>query len=92
MVDDLPVPMPDHQMLSRSFQPRPIIDPVATRPYGMRDFTVEDPDGHRFTLGQADDSLPDVARCYGLNSDEIVAKPELAQGSTIGSHLAVADQ
>jgi len=53
-----------------------IADPVATRPYGMRDFTISDPDGHRFTLARGDDSLADVAGYYGLDRDEIVADPD----------------
>ncbi|MBO0837618.1 MAG: VOC family protein [Actinobacteria bacterium] len=48
-----------------------IADPVASRPYGMRDFVVRDPDGHRFTLGWAEDTLRDVAGHYGLTRDEI---------------------
>lgn len=53
-----------------------IIDAVASRPYGMRDFVVGDPDGHRFTLGRGEDSLRDVADYYGLERDEIVADPD----------------
>jgi uncharacterized glyoxalase superfamily protein PhnB len=26
--------------------------PIADRPYGMRDFSVDDPDGHRLDFGQ----------------------------------------
>jgi uncharacterized glyoxalase superfamily protein PhnB len=29
-----------------------VAEPVADRPYGMRDFTVIDPDGHRLVFGQ----------------------------------------
>lgn len=38
-----------------------IVDPVASRPYGMRDFVVRDPDGHRFTLGREEEALREVA-------------------------------
>lgn len=53
-----------------------IVEPVATRPHGMRDFIVSDPDGHRFVLGRADDeALRDAADYYGLDREEIVADP-----------------
>jgi DNA-binding transcriptional MerR regulator len=52
-----------------------IIDPVASRPYGMRDFVVLDPDGHRFTLGCGEETLRNVADYYGLDSDEISVDP-----------------
>ena len=29
-----------------------IAEPIADRPYGMRDFSVTDPDGHRLDFGQ----------------------------------------
>jgi catechol 2,3-dioxygenase-like lactoylglutathione lyase family enzyme len=29
-----------------------IVEPIADRPYGMRDFTISDPDGHRLDFGQ----------------------------------------
>jgi uncharacterized glyoxalase superfamily protein PhnB len=29
-----------------------ITEPIADRPYGMRDFAVTDPDGHRLVFGQ----------------------------------------
>ncbi|MFT7599839.1 MAG: DNA-binding transcriptional MerR regulator [Acidimicrobiales bacterium] len=48
-----------------------IIDPVQSRPYGMRDFEVADPDGHRFTLGKGEERLREIASDYGLNPDEI---------------------
>ncbi len=53
-----------------------IVEPVATRPYGMRDFVVSDPDGHRFTLGRGDDALRDVADYYGLERDQIAVDPD----------------
>lgn len=52
-----------------------IIDPVASRPYGMRDFVVADPDGHRFTLGRGEDRLREVATHYGLTAEEISINP-----------------
>ena len=52
-----------------------IIDPVASRSYGMRDFVVDDPDGHRFTLGKGEETLRDVADHYGLERDEIAVDP-----------------
>jgi hypothetical protein len=53
-----------------------IVDPVASRPYGMRDFVVRDPDGHRFTLGRAEERLREVADQYGLSPDEIAVDPD----------------
>ena len=52
-----------------------VVEPVATR-YGMRDFVVRDPDGHRFTLGRGDEKLRDVADHYGLRPDEIAVDPK----------------
>lgn len=52
-----------------------VVDPVATRPSGMRDFVVQDPDGHRFTLGRGDEKLREVADRYGLTADEITVNP-----------------
>lgn len=48
-----------------------VIEPVASRPYGMRDFVVSDPDGHRFTLGCGEEALRDIADHYGLHANEI---------------------
>ena len=48
---------------------------VASRPYGMRDFVVRDPDGHRFTLGRGEDRLREVAELYGMQPDEISVDP-----------------
>jgi DNA-binding transcriptional MerR regulator/catechol 2,3-dioxygenase-like lactoylglutathione lyase family enzyme len=53
-----------------------VVDPVATRLSGMRDFVVRDPDGHRFTFGRGDEKLRDVADWYGMSSDEIAVDPE----------------
>ena len=53
-----------------------IVEPVATRAYGMRDFVISDPDGHRFTLGRGDEALRDVADYYGLERDEIAVNPD----------------
>lgn len=53
-----------------------ILDAVALRPYGMRDFVVSDPDGHRFVLGRGDDAaLRDAADYYGLDREQIVSSP-----------------
>jgi DNA-binding transcriptional MerR regulator/catechol 2,3-dioxygenase-like lactoylglutathione lyase family enzyme len=52
-----------------------IVDDVALRPHGMRDFAVSDPDGHRFTLGRGDEALRDAAAYYGLEPDEIAVDP-----------------
>lgn len=52
-----------------------VVDTVALRPYGMRDFAVHDPDGHRFTLGRGDEALRDAAAHYGLDPDEIAVDP-----------------
>ena len=53
-----------------------VVEPVASRAYGMRDFVVRDPDGHRFTLGRGEERLRDVAGYFGLAPDEIVVDPE----------------
>lgn len=53
-----------------------IVEPVASRSYGMRDFGVQDPDGHRFTLGRGEERLRDVAEMYGLNPNQIAVNPE----------------
>lgn len=52
-----------------------IVAPVASRPYGMRDFVVRDPDGHQFTLGRGEETLRDVADHYGLTREEIAVNP-----------------
>lgn len=52
-----------------------IVQPVATRSYGMRDFTVRDPDGHRFIVGRGDEKLREVADHYGMDPDEIAVDP-----------------
>jgi uncharacterized glyoxalase superfamily protein PhnB len=38
-----------------------VVDPVASRAYGMRDFLVQDPDGHQFRVGRGEEALRDVA-------------------------------
>lgn len=53
-----------------------VIEAVATRPNGMRDFVATDPDGHRFTLGCGTEALSDLADHYGLDPDEITHDPE----------------
>lgn len=53
-----------------------VVEPVSSRPYGMRDFVVRDPDGHRFTLGRGEERLREVADHYGLSSDEIAVNPD----------------
>ena len=53
-----------------------ILDRVASRPNGMRDFTIADPDGHRFTLGRGEERLRDVADHYGLTADEVSVDPD----------------
>jgi catechol 2,3-dioxygenase-like lactoylglutathione lyase family enzyme len=53
-----------------------IDDPVASRSYGMRDFVVRDPDGHRFTLGRDEQRLREVSGHYGLPPEEISVDPE----------------
>lgn len=52
-----------------------IVEPIASRPNGMRDFTLVDPDGHRFTLGRGEERLRDVADFYGMGRDEISVDP-----------------
>lgn len=52
-----------------------IVAAVASRPSGMRDFVVRDPDGHRFTLGCGEERLRDVADQYGLKPEEISVDP-----------------
>lgn len=71
----------DPEMLCAEFEQAGanILDSVALRPYGMRDFTLLDPDGHRFTLGRGDETLRDVADQYGLDRDEIAVDPAWLQ-------------
>ncbi|MEM9041754.1 MAG: VOC family protein [Actinomycetota bacterium] len=52
-----------------------IVETVASRPSGMREFTLLDPDDHRFTLGRGEDRLRDVAAYYGMTADEIAVNP-----------------
>ena len=52
-----------------------IVEWVASRPYGMRDFVVQDPDGHRFTLGRGEERLRHVADHYGLAPEDIEVDP-----------------
>jgi|SRR4051794_23791197 DNA-binding transcriptional MerR regulator/catechol 2,3-dioxygenase-like lactoylglutathione lyase family enzyme len=56
-----------------------IVDPVASRPYGMRDFVVRDPDGHRFTLGRGEQRLREVADHYGITPETITVNPPWRQ-------------
>ena len=30
-----------------------IVEPIANRPWGMREFTIEEPNGHRFRIGHS---------------------------------------
>ena len=53
-----------------------IVATVESRPSGMRDFTIADPDGHRFTLGCGEERLRDVASDYGMIADEIAVNPD----------------
>ncbi len=53
-----------------------VVEPVASRAYGMRDFVVRDPDGHRFTLGRGEERMRDVADYFGLAPDEIAVDPD----------------
>lgn len=52
-----------------------VVEPVASRSYGMRDFVVQDPDGHRFRLGRGEERLRDVADHYGLAPEVISVDP-----------------
>lgn len=52
-----------------------IVEPVTSRPHGMREFVVLDPDGHRFTLGRGEEHLRAVAGHYGLTPDTITVTP-----------------
>ncbi len=52
-----------------------VIEPVASRPYGIRDFVVQDPDSHRFRLGRGEERLRDVADYHGLAPEEIAVDP-----------------
>jgi DNA-binding transcriptional MerR regulator len=53
-----------------------IVEHVESRPSGMRDFTITDPDGHRFTLGRGEERLRDLASDYGLSANEIALNPD----------------
>jgi DNA-binding transcriptional MerR regulator len=61
-----------------------VIDPVASRQYGMRDFVVQDPDGHQFTLGRGEERLRDVADYFGLSPDEIATDPSWLRRRALG--------
>lgn len=52
-----------------------VVDPVGSRPSGMRDFLVRDPDGHRFALGRPEERLRELAGDYGMSPDEIDLDP-----------------
>jgi len=56
-----------------------IVDPVVSRPHGMRDFVVRDPDGHRFTLGRGEQRLREVADHYGRTPETITVDPPWLQ-------------
>ncbi|GAA1615527.1 VOC family protein [Actinoplanes couchii] len=51
-----------------------ITDPIASRPSGMRDFVVRDPDGHSFRIGKGEERLREVAGHYGLTSNTITVQ------------------
>ncbi|MEP1125465.1 MAG: VOC family protein [Ilumatobacter sp.] len=57
-----------------------IVEPVDSRPNGMRDFTLIDPDGHRFTLGRGEERLREVADYYGMTAEEIAVDPDWLRG------------
>jgi len=52
-----------------------IAAPVVSRPSGMREFVVRDPDGHRFILGRGEERLREVADHYGLSPETISVNP-----------------
>jgi DNA-binding transcriptional MerR regulator/catechol 2,3-dioxygenase-like lactoylglutathione lyase family enzyme len=52
-----------------------IAEPVTSRPHGMREFVVRDPDGHRFVLGRGEERLRDVAGHYGLTPETVAVDP-----------------
>ena len=56
-----------------------VVDPVASRPNGMRDFVVRDPDGHLFTIGRGEERIRDVADQYGLTPDQVAVNPNWLQ-------------
>ncbi len=36
-----------------------VLGPIATQPWGMREFTIQDPDGNELTVGHVDESQTD---------------------------------
>ena len=38
-----------------------IVEEIASHPWGMREFTVEDPNGHRFRIGHSEGPVQDPA-------------------------------
>lgn len=38
-----------------------IVEEIASHPWGMREFTIEDPNGHRFRIGHAEGPVVDPA-------------------------------
>jgi predicted enzyme related to lactoylglutathione lyase len=52
---------PDADEVFRSYSENgaKIVEPIATRPWGMREFTIEDPSGHFLRIGHIDESMAD---------------------------------
>lgn len=48
-----------------------VLDPIATRSWGMREFTIADPWGNRFRIGHVDESEAD----YSAFKSEVDASP-----------------
>ncbi|MEO0912717.1 MAG: VOC family protein [Pseudomonadota bacterium] len=42
-----------------------IVDPIETRPWGMREFSATDLDGNRLTIGHVDEAKADYTRFEG---------------------------
>ena len=53
-----------------------IVNPIGTRPWGMREFTARDPDGNELTVGHVDESAADYSDFSDGPSDAAEKNPE----------------
>ena len=57
------VRVPDADAVLAAYRARgaKIVEEIASHPWGMREFTVEDPNGHRFRIGHSEGPVQDPA-------------------------------
>jgi catechol 2,3-dioxygenase-like lactoylglutathione lyase family enzyme len=58
-----------------------IAEPIGSRPWGMREFTIEDPDGHRLRIGHGDGRWP-RSRNSGRRSGKCRSRPWSCSSAT----------